>query len=57
MAGRFGSSSSSTMTVVNTPSQDLALTNYAYCSPADLRRFSSSASGLVSVGESVVLTV
>ncbi|KAK1261112.1 Vesicle-fusing ATPase [Acorus gramineus] len=56
MAGRFGSSSSSTMTVVNTPSQDLALTNYAYCSPADLRRFSSSASGLVSVGDSVVLT-
>ncbi|KAK1290116.1 Vesicle-fusing ATPase [Acorus calamus] len=61
MAGRFGSSSSSssstTMTVVNTPSIDLAFTNFVYCSPSDLRTFTSTASGLVSVAESVILTV
>ncbi|CAH8361648.1 unnamed protein product [Eruca vesicaria subsp. sativa] len=36
MAGRFGSQVM-TMTVTNTPSADLAFTNLAYCSSADLR--------------------
>nr|GMD48184.1 vesicle-fusing ATPase [Ipomoea batatas] len=31
--------SSSTMIVTNTPAKDLAYTNFAYCSPADLRNF------------------
>ncbi|KAL1327146.1 vesicle-fusing ATPase [Arachis ipaensis] len=40
MASLFGSSSGSTsMVVTNTPSQDLALTNLAFCSSSDLRNF------------------
>ncbi|KAK7362850.1 hypothetical protein VNO77_04974 [Canavalia gladiata] len=41
MAGRFGlsSSGSTSMIVTNTPSQDLALTNLAFCSPSDLPKF------------------
>ncbi|OMO65152.1 hypothetical protein COLO4_31469 [Corchorus olitorius] len=41
MAGRFGSQSSAvaTMIVTSTPSNDLALTNLAYCSPSDLHNF------------------
>ncbi|KAH9670888.1 Vesicle-fusing ATPase [Citrus sinensis] len=41
MTSRFGSQSSgvTTMNVINTPSADLALTNLAYCSPADLLNF------------------
>ncbi|KAL3503215.1 hypothetical protein ACH5RR_037664 [Cinchona calisaya] len=39
MAGRSQYSSSSTMIVTNTPAADLAFTNLAYCSPADLRNF------------------
>ncbi|OVA07766.1 hypothetical protein BVC80_8961g29 [Macleaya cordata] len=40
MAGK----SSSTMIVTNTPSSDLALTNFAYCSASDLSKFSVSGS-------------
>ncbi|KAM7262859.1 hypothetical protein ACFE04_000542 [Oxalis oulophora] len=38
MAGGFGftSSASSSLTVTQTPAQDLAVTNLAYCSPSDL---------------------
>ncbi|CAL9039654.1 vesicle-fusing ATPase-like [Musa acuminata AAA Group] len=62
MAGRFGygpSSVADSMTVVNTPSQELALTNFAYCAPADLGKFASPGSkhALVLVGDSVVLTL
>ncbi|MED6195759.1 hypothetical protein PIB30_041002 [Stylosanthes scabra] len=40
MASFFGSSSASTsMVVTNTPSQDLALTNLAFCSSSDLRNY------------------
>ncbi|RDY13407.1 Vesicle-fusing ATPase, partial [Mucuna pruriens] len=41
MASLFGlsSSSSTSMTVTNTPSQDLALTNHAFCSASDLPKF------------------
>ncbi|KAL3576994.1 hypothetical protein D5086_022277 [Populus alba] len=38
MASRFGFQSS-TMIVTNTPGADLALTNFAYCSPSDLHNF------------------
>ncbi|XP_074568067.1 vesicle-fusing ATPase [Curcuma longa] len=62
MAGRFGFGSSAAadlLTVVNTPNQDLALTNFAYCSPTDLNRFASPGSRdvFVLVGDSVVLTL
>ncbi|THU46454.1 hypothetical protein C4D60_Mb09t05130 [Musa balbisiana] len=62
MAGRFGfgaSSAADSMTVVNTPSQDLALTNFAYCSPANLNKFATPGSKhvLIFVGDSVVLTL
>ncbi|RWW81662.1 hypothetical protein BHE74_00009925 [Ensete ventricosum] len=62
MAGRFGygpSSVADSMTVVNTPSQDLALTNFAYCAPADLGKLASpgSKNALVLIGDSVVLTL
>ncbi|KAG6385450.1 hypothetical protein SASPL_154285 [Salvia splendens] len=40
MAGR-----SPTMIVTNTPAKDLAYTNFAYCSPADLRNFVVPGSG------------
>ncbi|URE27884.1 hypothetical protein MUK42_06018 [Musa troglodytarum] len=62
MAGRFGfgaSAAADSMTVVNTPSHDLALTNFAYCSPADLNKFAAPGSKhvLIFVGDSVVLTL
>ncbi|CAA6655548.1 unnamed protein product [Spirodela intermedia] len=38
---------SSTMIVVSTPNQDLALTNFAFCSPSDYRTLSTRGSGLV----------
>ncbi|KAJ0979968.1 hypothetical protein J5N97_015442 [Dioscorea zingiberensis] len=58
MAGRLGFGSSSPagkMIVVSTPSQELALTNLAYCSPTDLRRLSAPGSGtaLAIVGDSI----
>jgi vesicle-fusing ATPase len=38
MAGRSsGFGSKTTMIVTNTPAKDLAYTNFAYCSPSDLR--------------------
>uniref|UniRef100_A0A0A0LYL6 Vesicle-fusing ATPase n=1 Tax=Cucumis sativus TaxID=3659 RepID=A0A0A0LYL6_CUCSA len=41
MAGRFGLSSTApaTMIVTNTPAQDLAVTNLAYCSASDLQNY------------------
>ncbi|XP_011628809.1 vesicle-fusing ATPase [Amborella trichopoda] len=61
MAGRYahGSSDSIEMQVITTPSTDLALTNLAYCSHWDLRRFDLNRSGyaLVSFRDSIVLTV
>ncbi|KAK8950576.1 Vesicle-fusing ATPase [Platanthera guangdongensis] len=42
MAGKLGlgrSASASKMIVVSTPSQELALTNFSYCSTGDLRKF------------------
>lgn len=62
MAGRFGfgpSSTADSMVVVSTPNQELALTNFAYCSAGDLRKFSSPGSRLflALVGNSVVLTM
>ncbi|TQD71138.1 hypothetical protein C1H46_043333 [Malus baccata] len=61
MAGRFGFSSSRPgvmMTVTNTPAAELALTNLAYCSPADLQNFAIPGTklNLASVGDSFVLT-
>ncbi|XP_078427613.1 AAA-type ATPase family protein [Wolffia australiana] len=54
---RIGSGSS--MIVVNTPSQDLALTNFAFCSTNDFRSLSTRGTGLVFaiVGDSVVLSL
>ncbi|KAL2344033.1 hypothetical protein Fmac_005318 [Flemingia macrophylla] len=45
MASMFGFSSSAptSMIVTNTPSQDLALTNFAFCSPSDLPKFAVDA--------------
>ncbi|XP_058095397.1 vesicle-fusing ATPase [Magnolia sinica] len=60
MAGRLGFGSSSAaamgMIVTNTPAADLALTNFAYCSAADLRKFSVPGSKLffASIADSVV---
>ena len=47
------------MFVVNTPNQDLALTNFAFCSPADFRALGTRGSGLVFalLGDSVVLSI
>jgi vesicle-fusing ATPase len=42
------------MEVVNTPSQELALTNCAYVSAADLRRYPKS---IALVGDALVLTL
>ncbi|KAK6934261.1 CDC48, domain 2 [Dillenia turbinata] len=40
MAGRSGFfASADTMIVTSTPAKDLAYTNFAYCSPSDLRKF------------------
>ncbi|RWV80383.1 hypothetical protein GW17_00058356, partial [Ensete ventricosum] len=54
-----GSSTADSMTVVNTPSQDLALTNFTYCSSTDLDKCAAPGSNdvLVLVGDSVVLTL
>ncbi|XP_020106126.1 vesicle-fusing ATPase-like [Ananas comosus] len=60
MAGSQGYGGGTTMMIVaSTPSQELALTNLAYCSAADLRRFSLSGSSqtLAMVGDSIVLTL
>ncbi|KAG6476075.1 hypothetical protein ZIOFF_065310 [Zingiber officinale] len=62
MAARFGLGSSSAadlLTVVSTPSQDLALTNFAYCAPADLSKFASPGSSDIYalIGDSIVLTL
>lgn len=48
-----------TMIVTNTPGADLALTNCAYCSSSDLRRFIVPGLGqaLASIGSSMVLTL
>ncbi|GLT52491.1 hypothetical protein SLA2020_258300 [Shorea laevis] len=47
------------MIVTNTPGSDLALTNLAYCSPADLRDFGVPGSGLslANVGDVFILSV
>ncbi|KAJ8483947.1 hypothetical protein OPV22_016432 [Ensete ventricosum] len=54
-----GSSTADSMTVVNTPSQDLALTNFTYSSSTDLDKCAAPGSNdvLVLVGDSVVLTL
>ncbi|TYI77642.1 hypothetical protein E1A91_D06G155800v1 [Gossypium mustelinum] len=61
MAGLFGSQSStvSPMIVTSTPSTDLALTNFAYCSPSDLQSFAVPGSKLflANVGDAFVLSV
>ncbi|XP_008792269.1 vesicle-fusing ATPase-like [Phoenix dactylifera] len=62
MAGIFGfgpSSTANSMVVVSTPKQELALTNFAYCSAGDIRKFSipGSSVALALVGDSVVLTL
>ncbi|KAF5960214.1 hypothetical protein HYC85_001423 [Camellia sinensis] len=59
MAGRSGFGSTATMIVTNTPAKDLAYTNFAYCSPSDLRSFSVSGPKLAFalVGDSFVLSV
>ncbi|XP_061356071.1 vesicle-fusing ATPase [Gastrolobium bilobum] len=62
MASRFGSSSSgsTSMVVTNTPSQDLALTNFAYCSPSDLPKFAVPGYNnlyLASVADSFVFSI
>ncbi|KAL6999511.1 vesicle-fusing ATPase [Sarracenia purpurea var. burkii] len=46
MAGRSGFGSKTTMIVTNTPAKDLAYTNFAYCSPSDVRNFSVAGSTL-----------
>ncbi|XP_020575012.1 vesicle-fusing ATPase-like, partial [Phalaenopsis equestris] len=48
-----------TMIVVNTPSQEFALTNFAFCSAGDFRKFATPGSGsaLVLVGDSLVLSL
>ncbi|KAG6387322.1 hypothetical protein SASPL_152509 [Salvia splendens] len=53
MAGR-----SPTMIVTNTPAKDLAYTNFAYCSPADLRNFIVPGSGnaYALIGDVLVLS-
>lgn len=53
MAGR------STMIVTNTPAKDLAFTNFAYCSPSDLRNFLVPGSRLAyaSIGDAFILTI
>lgn len=62
MAGKIGlgwSSSTAKMIVVSTPSQELALTNFCYCSTGDLRKFAmpGSSPALVLVGDSLVLSL
>jgi vesicle-fusing ATPase len=62
MAGRYGYGAGAevpAMLVVSTPSQDLALTNLAYCSFGDLRRFTFPGTKLAFalVGDSFVLSL
>ncbi|KAL0534405.1 hypothetical protein IC582_028696 [Cucumis melo] len=61
MAGRFGLSSTApaTMIVTNTPAQDLAVTNLAYCSASDLQNFAVPGTKLflALVGDSFVLSL
>ncbi|KAB1199510.1 Vesicle-fusing ATPase [Morella rubra] len=54
----FGSSASANMIVTNTPAADLALTNLAYCSHADLHGFAVPGTELylASVADSFVLS-
>ncbi|KAL8505872.1 hypothetical protein ACS0TY_016917 [Phlomoides rotata] len=54
MAGR-----SPAMIVTNTPAKDLAYTNFAYCSPSDLRNFLVPGSRLAYalIGDAFVLTI
>ncbi|AQK53956.1 Vesicle-fusing ATPase [Zea mays] len=58
MAGRYhqdqGGDGGASMEVVSTPNQELALTNCAYVSPADLRRFPN---GLALVADAWVFTL
>jgi vesicle-fusing ATPase len=58
MAGRYyqgqGGGGGASMEVVSTPNQELALTNCAYVSPADLRRFPN---GLALVADAWVFTL
>uniref|UniRef100_A0A5B6Z5H3 Vesicle-fusing ATPase n=1 Tax=Davidia involucrata TaxID=16924 RepID=A0A5B6Z5H3_DAVIN len=58
MAGRSGFGST-TMIVTNTPARDLVYTNFAYCSPSDLRNFSIPGSKLflALVGDAFVLSL
>ncbi|KAG8490898.1 hypothetical protein CXB51_014081 [Gossypium anomalum] len=60
MAGLFGAQSSTVapMIVTSTPSTDLALTNFAYCSPSDLQSFAVPGSKLflANVGDAFVLS-
>lgn len=60
MAGRSsGFGSKTTMIVTNTPAKDLVYTNFAYCSPSDLRSFSVAGSKLAFalIADSFVLSV
>ncbi|CAL0331396.1 unnamed protein product [Lupinus luteus] len=62
MSSWFGSSPSASikMIVTNTPSQDLALTNFAFCSPSDLSNFAVPGSNklyLALVGDSFVFSL
>ncbi|KAF7141560.1 hypothetical protein RHSIM_Rhsim06G0198500 [Rhododendron simsii] len=61
MAGRSSSGfgSRATMIVTNTPAKDLAYSNFAFCSLADLRTFSVAGSKLAFalVGDSFVLSI
>jgi vesicle-fusing ATPase len=58
MAGRgyqgHGAGATATMAVVSTPSQELALTNCAYVSTADIRRFPNA---LALVGDVLVFAL
>ncbi|KAK8955930.1 hypothetical protein KSP40_PGU010860 [Platanthera guangdongensis] len=47
------------MVVVNSPSQELALTNFAYCCIHDLRKFAipGSSTTMVLIGDFVVLSL
>ncbi|KAG5546233.1 hypothetical protein RHGRI_018423 [Rhododendron griersonianum] len=60
MAGRSSSGfgSQATMIVTNTPAKDLAYSNFAFCSPSDLRTFSVAGSKLAFalVGNSFVFS-
>ncbi|KAF3795041.1 Vesicle-fusing ATPase [Nymphaea thermarum] len=57
MAMRSGSGHGASMIVTNTPSPDLALTNLAYCSAHDVRKYAIHAAGsaLALVGDTVLM--